>query len=310
MVTLRAAADSSGIAVISAAARALVASVGGNGDSAEGGALFSDNGGVTILNSKIYQNSAVAGSGGNGGNALAPTSLGVHTMRARIAGKWARPIEVMAPEIRLAAEMLAECGPDLLVYNCTASSMREGPAGEKKIINLIKEATGIDTVSTSAVISEAFKAQRITSVVVISPYPNNDEIVGYLEATGIKVARSVALQLPTHQYGAVTPEKWRAVARENNVADADGIFLSCAATTQIEAVAGVEADLGKPVVNSNQAVLWGALKRLQGKLGGVEVTHVEKLLAELPRRIPTIARRSCTGLPTSLPPASARSPSF
>ena len=45
-------------------------------------------------------------------------------MRARIAGKWARPIEVMAPEIRLAAEMLAECGPDLLVYNCTASSMR------------------------------------------------------------------------------------------------------------------------------------------------------------------------------------------
>jgi maleate cis-trans isomerase len=191
-------------------------------------------------------------------------------MRARIAGKWARPIEVMAPEIKLAAEMLAECGPDLLVYNCTASSMREGPVGERKIIDLIKDATGIDTVSTSAVISEAFKVQGITSVVVISPYPNNDEITGYLEATGIKVARSVALNLPTSQYGAVTPEKWREVARENDVKEADGIFLSCAATTQIEAVAGVEADLGKPVVNSNQAVLWGALRRLKGKLGSLE----------------------------------------
>jgi len=32
-------------------------------------------------------------------------------------------------------------------------------------------------------------------------------------------------------------------------------------------VAAIEAALGKPVVNSNQAVLWGCLKRLKGKFG-------------------------------------------
>jgi maleate cis-trans isomerase len=32
-------------------------------------------------------------------------------------------------------------------------------------------------------------------------------------------------------------------------------------------VAAIEQALGKPVVNSNQAVLWGCLKRLKGKLG-------------------------------------------
>jgi maleate cis-trans isomerase len=42
--------------------------------------------------------------------------------------------------------------------------------------------------------------------------------------------------------------------------------LSCANTTQIEAVADVERRLAKPAVNSNQAVLWGCLRRLRAAL--------------------------------------------
>ena len=41
------------------------------------------------------------------------------------------------------------------------------------------------------------------------------------------------------------------------------MFLSCTNTTQIEAVAAIERALGKPVVNSNQAVLWGCVAKLQ-----------------------------------------------
>ena len=54
---------------------------------------------------------------------------------------------------------------------------------------------------------------------------------------------------------------------EDEAPEADGIFLSCTNTTQIEAVTAIEEALGKPVVNSNQAVLWGCLKRLKAKLG-------------------------------------------
>src|SRR5262249_10900786 len=43
-------------------------------------------------------------------------------------------------------------------------------------------------------------------------------------------------------------------------------FLSCTNTTQIEAIADIEQALGKPVVNSNQAVLWGCVKRLKSAL--------------------------------------------
>ncbi len=64
----------------------------------------------------------------------------------------------------------------------------------------------------------------------------------------------------------MTPRDWTELAREHDRPDADGIFLSCTNTTQIEAIADIERTLGKPVVNSNQAVLWGCVKRLRAKL--------------------------------------------
>jgi maleate isomerase len=80
----------------------------------------------------------------------------------------------------------------------------------------------------------------------------------------------VAMGLEARNFGEVTPQQWTELAKHNDGPDADGIFLSCTNTTQIEAIADIEALLGKPVVNSNQAVLWGCVKRLQGRLPPLE----------------------------------------
>jgi maleate cis-trans isomerase len=82
----------------------------------------------------------------------------------------------------------------------------------------------------------------------------------------------VALRLDGHAFAGVTPERWLELAREHDRADADGIFLSCTNTTQIEAIEDIELALGKPVVNSNQAVLWGCLKRLGSRFDAVPPT--------------------------------------
>ena len=69
------------------------------------------------------------------------------------------------------------------------------------------------------------------------------------------------------EFATVTPQEWTELARQHDRPEADGIFLSCTNTTQIEAVADIERALGKPVVNSNQAVLWGCVQRLKPALG-------------------------------------------
>jgi maleate cis-trans isomerase len=201
-------------------------------------------------------------------NHFAPPGLAIHVARARITGQWRKPAAEMKDEIARSAAALADSGPDLIVYHCTDSSMREGRTGEKALIDIVHEATGVETVATSALVIEAMRALDMKSVVLLSPYLSNEVIVRFLQQNGVEVVADVALKLNGHEFTAVTPQRWLALAREH-AHDADGVFLSCTNTTQIEAIEDIELALGKPVVNSNQAVLWGSLKRLGGKLGNV-----------------------------------------
>src|SRR5215469_820797 len=107
-------------------------------------------------------------------NHFAPTGLGIHVARARITGQWRKPAAEMKDEITRSAAALADTGPDLIVYHCTDSSMREGLAGERTLIDIVREATGIETVATSALVIEAMRALGIRSVVLLSPYLSND----------------------------------------------------------------------------------------------------------------------------------------
>lgn len=211
----------------------------------------------------------------------APPALGVHMMRARIAGKWAKPVAKLEPEITLATQVLAECQPDLMVYNCTASSMKEGPDGERRILDIMEKAAGIPSISTSAAVGDAFKAFGVKSVVVITPYENNDEILFYLDKIGVRATGNVALNIAPQTFGKVTPQEWTDLAIRHDRKDADAIFFSCAATTQIDAVAPTERALGKPVVNSNQSVLWAALRHLKPKLGAFTAPPVGSLMQHL-----------------------------
>jgi maleate cis-trans isomerase len=203
-------------------------------------------------------------------NHFAPEGLGIHIARARVAGQWKRPLPEMKGEIAEAAKLLSDAHPDVIVFHCTDTSMTQGPQGEGKILDIVKDATGIDAMATSRLVLEALQALGMKTVVLLTPYMSNKAVVDYLTAAGVKVAHDVALKLEPKNFGSVTPQDWARLAKDNDRPEADGIFLSCTNTTQIEAIADIERTLGKPVVNSNQAVLWGCMKRLRAKVGAVK----------------------------------------
>jgi maleate isomerase len=200
-------------------------------------------------------------------NHFAPPGLAVHIARARVAGQWKRPLPAMADEIATSAKLLADVAPDLIVFHCTDTSMTQGPQGEGRILDIVRDATGITAVATSRLVLEALQALGLRKLVLLSPYKSNQAVIDYLQATGLTVVHDVALALEPLAFAKVTPREWTELARQHDRPEADGIFLSCTNTTQIEAIADIERALGKPVVNSNQAVLWGCLKRLKASLG-------------------------------------------
>jgi maleate isomerase len=199
-------------------------------------------------------------------NHFAPPGLGVHVARARVAGEWKRPLAVMAEEIATSAKLLADVAPDLIAFHCTDTSMTQGPQGEGRILEIIKDATGIEALATSRLVLEALQALGLRRLLLLSPYKSNQAVIDYLGTTGFAVVHDVALGLKSLEFAAVTPREWAELARNHDRVDADGVFLSCTNTTQIDAVAEIEDALGKPVVNSNQAVLWGCVKRLKSAL--------------------------------------------
>src|SRR3954470_12955210 len=125
-------------------------------------------------------------------NRFAPAALGVHVARARVAGEWKRPLAMMAGEIATSAKLLSDVAPDLIVFHCTDTSMAEGPQGEGRILDLIRSATGVDALSTSALVLEALQALGLRKLVVLSPYRSNASIVSYLQAVGLHVVHEVA----------------------------------------------------------------------------------------------------------------------
>lgn len=205
---------------------------------------------------------------------FAPPELGIHVTRLQMTGKWNRPLAALGDDIQRAAGALADAKCDIIVFHCTGHAMEEGPEGDARTRELIKRATGIEAMSTAAAIAEALAALNLKRLILLTPYDQdtNDHEIDYLRQLDITVVHDVALALPgSDQYLAEPPERWVALAVEHARDAADGYFLSCTNTTQIEAIDPIERRLGKPVVNSNQAVLWACVKRLRHKLGAAKL---------------------------------------
>src|SRR5688572_885323 len=197
-------------------------------------------------------------------NAYLPASVGAFVTRLRMAGKHRKPLAELKPSLIEAAEALSDVKPSVIVLHCTANSMESGLDHEKAIVDIITQASGCPTITTAQALTQAFDHFGIKKLVLISPYvqATNQLEVNYLSETGYTVLHELGLALEPHAYSAVTPEEWKKVVKDNLRADTDGYFLSCTNTRMIEAIADLENDLGKPVVNSNQATIWACLKKL------------------------------------------------
>jgi len=201
-------------------------------------------------------------------NRFAPSNLGIYATRMRMgSGGLKSAGDILADAVR-GAELLADAGVDAIDLQGTGIMMERGPDGEAAVVKALADVTGIQAYTATQAVVEALKALAIRRVIVINPA--HDAAIAretaYLEAVGITVSHSVAMN-SREVVVAAPPEEWIAVAKEHGDADGDGLFLSGSFTTMLEAVAPLEAALGKPVVTSVQAALWAGVRRLSDRIG-------------------------------------------
>lgn len=192
---------------------------------------------------------------------MLPSGVSLHTTRIKLAGT--SPAELLASteKVEEAAALLADNGPDLIAFHCTAVSTYDAEL-EQSLKRRIAKASGRPAMATSDALIAAFRVLGVKKLVMLSPYPQalNDREVAFLERHGLRVLHEVGLDLPVAEHADVAPEEWHRQALAHRHPEADAYFLGCTNIRAVPAIAAIERDLGKPVVTSNQAMLWHALR--------------------------------------------------
>ena len=168
----------------------------------------------------------------------------------------------LVADIEQHAQLLADAKVDLILLNCTAASLITGPDA---INGRVEKATGIRSVTTIEAVMAALHAIGGRRLALMTPYLEEvvEAEIEFLVRNGFLVVASGGIPCtnPIDQ-GAIAPSRWIEVARELAQSDADVLLISCAGI-QIGAVLGeIERIFDRPVVASNQAVVWHCLRQL------------------------------------------------
>ncbi|WP_327107320.1 maleate cis-trans isomerase family protein [Nonomuraea glycinis] len=158
------------------------------------------------------------------------------------------------------SRLLADAEVDLIAVNCTAATMLAGPDA---VNSRVRAATGIAATTTIEAVLEALAAAGIRRVALLTPY--EEEVtaaeVAFLRAQGLEVAGTATLPCRTPvEQAERDPEVWRRLARDPALQQADGLLISCAGIRVAPVLADIEREFGRPVIASNQALLWRCLR--------------------------------------------------
>ena len=185
---------------------------------------------------------------------------------------------------------LRDARVDIIAYGCTSATLSEGPQFDAQFCAELQDKAGVPAVTTAGALVEAIHAIGAKRVAFTSPYVKalSAEAIDYLFKSKIDVVNEVVFEreLNSLEQNALTPQDAYNMALKADHPDAEAIVISCTDYRALEALPAIEKKLHKPVITSNQALMFACLARL-GLLnqadasGGVLFSgpHVDRLSA-------------------------------
>jgi maleate isomerase len=188
-----------------------------------------------------------------------PAGVRAHVTRLRMTGANRGPLESLLPRIEEATRALTDAKCDIVAFHCTANSMQEGAAGEERILSAMRRAGAPRATTTATAIRRALDALGARKLVLVTPYDQRttDHEAEFLREAGFEVLHATGCALAgSDAYCATPPAFWRERVLAAGRPDADVYFISCANIAVFSVIAELERSLDRPVVTSNQAVVW------------------------------------------------------
>lgn len=168
-------------------------------------------------------------------------------------------------DLRACLDQLATSKPDVIAYACTAGSMVQ-PLDS--LAGFMSRESGKPAVATAPALVHACRALGLKRVSLATPYHDalNEHERHFLADNGIQVVAVKGLGIGAggpHEYvriAKVPEEDVHAHCLAADHPDAEGMIVSCTDFRTLGILPRLERELGKPVVSSNLATFWMALR--------------------------------------------------
>jgi maleate cis-trans isomerase len=216
---------------------------------------------------------------------LMPEGVIVVSTRMYIESVDANGLTNMVTHIERAARELATTRPNVILMAGTAGAFNGGLNFDAELSRRIEQASGVVGTTTMSAVLVALNAMSMRRIGVATSYIESvdNALAGVLRGSGIDVVAVKGMGiLKSIDMGDVEPEEIYRFARGvfEAAPDADGYFISCGNLRTLEVITRLERELGKPVITSNQAGLWHALRLAGVKADGAALSIGGRLFAE------------------------------
>jgi len=164
------------------------------------------------------------------------------------------------------ATALGSVSPTVVVLAHTAASYLTELANEPTLVDRLASLTGARAITAAQAVRAALERLGVKALALGTPYPESISARGraYWEAAGFRVVGYH--RLDSADIYTEGEERAAELARQADVPSAEAVLLSGTGLPTVGVLEALERELGKPVISSNQASLWRALR-----LAGVDL---------------------------------------
>jgi maleate isomerase len=175
----------------------------------------------------------------------------------------------MAGDIsRAASGILPGLSLDAMIYGCTSGTVANGVNKIEQLVQ--KSCPGIPVTNPVSAALAAFSYLGAKRISILTPYTEevNLEMAAYFTDHGIDVLNIAGFGYQSDiDMTGIPPQEIAHAAGKVCNNGADLLFISCTAIRTSLVIESIEQAISKPVVSSNQALVWHSLKLVGYKQG-------------------------------------------
>ncbi|MGO6819614.1 ectoine utilization protein EutA [Rhizobium brockwellii] len=194
---------------------------------------------------------------------IALRDVAVHVNRIEFANPTTpENLRAMQPQLAKAASLILP-GEKLqaIVFGCTSASV---VIGEEQVRLAITHGRGdIRVITPAGAAVDALNALNAKSITIVTPYVRQtaEPLSAYFQSRGFAIRRAVCLNMADDRMMARIPASdIVGLVCKSVEPGSDAIFVGCTAFPAAQAASQIEAITGIPVVTSNIAAAWSALR--------------------------------------------------